>query len=134
LTDSRQRTAQQARKSALMVAGVFLLLAAWNIWRNRPVVYFTLGALGVVIGLVALVWPRGALAFDRGWMLLAGALGYVNSRILLSLMFYGVMAPYGWLMRLFGRNTMNRRGRGAETYWIARKRTRQMPAQFERLF
>ena len=86
------------------------------------------------IGLVGLVWPRGALAFDRGWMLLAGALGYVNSRILLSLMFYGVMAPYGWLMRLFGRNTMNRRGRGAETYWIPRKRTRQMPAQFERLF
>jgi hypothetical protein len=37
-------------------------------------------------------------------------------------------------MRLFGRNTMNRRGPGAETYWIPRKRTRQAPAQFERQF
>jgi Saxitoxin biosynthesis operon protein SxtJ len=134
LTDRKHRTADQARKSVLMVAGVFLLLAAWNVWRDRPAVYFTLVALAVVLGLVGLLWPRGALAFDRTWMLLAGVLGYINSRILLSVMFYGVMAPYGWLMRLFGRNTMNRRGRGAETYWIPRKRTRQMPAQFERQF
>lgn len=134
MTDTRQRTAQQARKSALMVAGVFLLLAAWNVWKARPTVYFTLGALAVILGLVGLLWPRGALAFDRSWMFLAGVLGYINSRILLSVMFYGVIAPYGWVMRLFGRNTMNRRGPGGETYWIPRKKTRQMPAQFERQF
>jgi hypothetical protein len=134
LTDAKQRTAQQARKSALIVAGVFLLLAAWNFWRQRPAVYFTLGALAVVLALIGLVWPRGALAFDRSWMVLAGVLGYINSRILLSVMFYGVMTPYGGVMRLFGRNTMNRRGPGAESYWIPRKRTRQTPPQFERQF
>jgi len=134
LTDPGQRTAQQARKSALVVAGVFLLLAAWNFWKDRPAVCFTLGALAVILALTGLLWPRGALAFDRAWMLLAGVLGYINSRILLSLMFYGVMTPYGWVLRLFRRNTMNRRGPGAETYWIPRKRTRQPPAQFERQF
>jgi hypothetical protein len=117
-----------------MVAGVFLVLAAWNVWKDRPAAYFTLGALGVVLGLAGLLWPRGALACDRAWMLLAGVLGYINSRILLSVMFYGVLAPYGWIMRLFGRNTMKRRGPGAETYWIPRKQTRQMPVQFERQF
>jgi hypothetical protein len=113
---------------------VFLLLAAWNFWKQRPAVYFTLGTLAALLGLVGLLWPRGALAFDRWWMFLAGVLGYINSRILLSIMFYGVIMPYGWVMRLFGRNTMNRRGPRAETYWIPRKRTRQTPAQFERQF
>ena len=134
MIDSNHRTVEQARKSALIVAGVFVLLAGWNVWKERPAVYFTLGALAAVLGLVGLLWPRGALAFDRSWMLLAGVLGYVNSRILLSVMFFGVITPYGWVMRLFGRNTMNRRGKGAATYWIPRKRTRQLPAGFERQF
>jgi hypothetical protein len=67
-------------------------------------------------------------------MLIAGVLGYINSRILLSIMFYGILTPYGLVMRLFGRNTMNRRGPNGETYWIPRRRTRQMPAGFERQF
>jgi hypothetical protein len=129
-----QRTADQARKSALMVAGVLLLIALWNIYKDRPVVYFTLGGIAAILALIGLLWPRGAILFDRSWMFVAGVLGYINSRILLSIMFYGVIAPYGFVMRLFGRNTMNRRGPNSDTYWIPRKRTRQMAAGFERQF
>lgn len=134
LTEKLQRTASEARKSTLVVAGVLFLFAAWNVWKERPAVYLTLAAVGAVLAVVALLWPRGAQAFDHAWMRLAAVLGYINSRILLSVMFYGVMAPYGWVMRLFGRNPLNRRGPAAETYWIPRKRTRQMPAGFERQF
>ena len=134
MTDNMQRTAAEARKATLVVAGVLILFAAWNVWKDRPTVYLTLAGLGVMLALVGLLWPRGAQAFDRAWMLLAGVLGYVNSRILLSVMFYGVITPYGWVMRLFGRNVLNRRGPAAETYWVPRKRTRQMPAGFERQF
>jgi hypothetical protein len=134
LTDGTHRTTEQARKSALTVAAVLLLFAAWNVYRGRPVVYFTLGGIAVTLALVGWLWPGGARIFDRSWMFVAGVLGYINSRILLSIMFYGVMAPYGIVMRLFGRNTLNRRGPNAGTYWIPRKKTRQLPAGFERQF
>ena len=134
MTDKMQRTAAEARKATLVVAGVLFLLAAWNVWKDRPTIYFTLAGVGVTLALVGLFWPRGAQAFDRAWMLFAGVLGYINSRILLSVMFYGVMTPYGWVMRLFGRNALNRRGPAAETYWVPRKRTRQLPTGFERQF
>lgn len=129
-----QRTADQARKSALAVAGVLLLIALWNVYKDRPVVYFTLGGTAVTLALIGFFWPRGAILFDRSWMFAAGVLGYINSRILLSIMFYVIITPYGLIMRLFGRNTMNRRGADSETYWIPRKRTRQMAAGFERQF
>ena len=134
MTDQTHRTTEQARKSALTVAGVLLLLAAWNVYKDRPNVYFTLGGVALALGLIGLLWPGGARIFDRSWMFVAGVFGYINSRILLSIMFYGVMAPYGVFMRLFGRNTMNRRGPNAETYWIPRKKTRQLAAGFERQF
>lgn len=134
MTDRTERTTEQARKSALVVAGVLLLIAAWNVFKDRPTIYFALGGIAVTLALVGLLWPAGARMFDRSWMFIAGVLGYINSRILLSIMFYGVMAPYGLIMRLFGRNTMNRRGPNQETYWIPRQKTRQMPAGFERQF
>ena len=67
-------------------------------------------------------------------MAFAGVLGYINSRILLSLMFYLVIAPYSYAMRLFGRDILNRRGPQQGSYWSPRKKTRQPREQFERLF
>jgi hypothetical protein len=61
-------------------------------------------------------------------------LGYVNSRVLLTLMYYGVFTPYRLFSRLFGRDPLRRRGPAQESYWVERKRTRQEREQFERLF
>lgn len=117
-----------------MVGTILLLIAGWNVWRDRPAVYFTLGAIGTALVLVGLLWPAASRAFHRGWMRFAHALGYVNSRILLSVMFFLVMTPYGLLSKLFRRNPLNRRGPGGDSYWIPRRQTRQRPEGFERLF
>ena len=125
---------RQAKQSALMVGAMLLLIAAWNVWKDRPWVYGLAGACGLLLILIGLVSPGASRIFHHGWMRFAGALGYVNSRILLSLMFYLVFTPYGLVMRLFGRDTMNRRGAGKRSYWIPRVKTRQERQQYERLF
>ncbi len=125
---------RQAKQSALMVGAVFLLIAAWNVWKDRPLVYGLAGACGLLLILTGLLSPAGSRIFHQGWMRFAGVLGYVNSRILLSLMFYLVFTPYGLVMRLFGRDTMNRRGAGKQSYWIPRAKTRQTRPRYERLF
>jgi hypothetical protein len=67
-------------------------------------------------------------------MKFAHALGWVNSRVLLTILFYLVFAPYGFLSRLFGRDPLRRRNKSGDTYWTTRKTTRQTTEQFERLF
>ena len=123
-----------ARKSALSVGAVFLLIALWNAWRGRPAIWMPAGTLGIFLLLTGQFWKAGALHFHRGWMRFAVALGYVNSRILLSLMFYLIITPFGVVSRLVGRNPMGRRGSKQPSYWIPRSRPRQPQAQFERLF
>ena len=125
---------RQARKTALLVGTVLLLIAAWNYHRGRIGVVEVFGAVGVVLFVVGLFVPPAARAFHAGWMKFAYALGWVNSRVLLTLLFYGVFAPYGFLSRLFGRDPLRRRERNGETYWTTRKATRQTREQFERLF
>jgi hypothetical protein len=125
---------REARKSALVVAAVFFAIAGWNLYKQRTQIAYPAGAIGAVLAFLGLAVPAGARAFHAGWMKLAHALGWVNSRILLGGMFYLVMTPVGWIVRLTGGDPLNRRKAPQETYWIPRKVSRPAPEQFERLF
>ena len=124
----------QARKTALIVAGVLLLIAAWQYYRGRMTATAVLGGIGVALMLTGLLLPPVARRFHTLWMRFAVLLGWVNSRILLGLMFYGVFTPYRLVGRLVGRDPLTRRGARRDTYWLPRKVTRQTPEQFERTF
>lgn len=127
-------TDAQARKSALVVACVLLLIAAWNFYRGRTTVVVIFASTGAALVVAGLFVPVAARAFHKAWMRLAVALGHVNSRVLLTLMYYLVFTPYGLVSRLVGRDPLRRRGAGGESHWVERKRTRQGREQFERLF
>ena len=127
-------TDAQARKSALLVAAVLLAVAAWNLYRGRTTVVLIFGAPGAALVVAGLLVPPAARAFHTAWMRLAVLLGHVNSRVLLTLVYYLVVTPYGVVTRLVGRDPLRRRGAKGESYWVERKTTRQPREQFERLF
>lgn len=125
---------KQARNTALIVSGVLLLIAAWNYYRGRMTAVAVLGSVGLVLIVMGLFLPAVARRFHVAWMKLAGILGYVNSRILLFLLYYLMITPYGVVSRLVGRDPLNRRGAAKTTYWLPRKTSRQRREQFERSF
>jgi hypothetical protein len=55
-----------------------------------------------------------------GWMALAYPIGWVVSHVLLAATYFLVFTPIGWMMRIFGRDPLERTiDRSARTYWIA---------------
>lgn len=127
-------TDAQARKTALVVACVLLAVSAWNYYRGRMTVVAVAGGIGLALVLTGLLLPALARRFHVFWMRVASSLGWVNSRVLLSLMYYGVFTPYRLVSRLAGRDPLARRGAKQESYWTPRKATRQSKEGFERLF
>jgi hypothetical protein len=127
-------TNAQARKTALVVAAVLFLVAVWNLYRGRMTVVAVLSSIVLVLVLIAYFVPVAARGFHRFWMGIALVLGYINSRILLSLTYYGLFTPYRLVSRIIGRDPLRRRGANESTYWIKREYTRQTREQFERLF
>nr|MDJ0832323.1 SxtJ family membrane protein [Gammaproteobacteria bacterium] len=57
----------------------------------------------------ALIYPRILNPVYRGWMKIGHALGWINSRIILGLVFYVMVLPMGLIMRLFGKDPMTRK-------------------------
>lgn len=134
MVKSSQVSNKQARNTALIVSGVLLSIAAWNYYRGRMNVVAVLAFAGFSLMLIGIFLPPVARRFHLAWMALASVLGYVNSRILLFLLFYLLFTPYSLISKLFGRDPLNRRSRAKETYWIPRKTSRQRREQFERSF
>lgn len=127
-------TNAQARKSAFIVAFVLLLIGLWSFYRGRTTVPLIVSSIGGLLILMALLLPALTRRFHVAWMGVAGVLGWINSRILLSLVFYILFVPYNLVSRLIRRDPLNRRKPSGESYWIPRETTRQTKGQFERLF
>ena len=54
------------------------------------------------MGMLAATSARGSQFFYRHWMRVAAILGMINSRILLALVYYGLITPMGLMRRLIG--------------------------------
>ena len=70
-----------------------------------------------------------------GWMTFAFALGWVNTRIILGLVFYLAFTPIAIFLRLSRKDILGLRlNRNATTYWIKRKTTTFDKKRYEQLF
>ncbi len=134
LIEKANITKNQARMTALVVAAVLFVIAFWNFYRSHETVALTFMVLGGLLALTGILFPKPAKLFHIYWMKFAMLLGYINSRILLTLLFYLVFVPYNLISRMMGRDPLQRRGKNTESNWTERKATRQTKEGFERLF
>ena len=99
---------QQLRSFGLLVGGIFGLIGLWPlVWRQDAPRAWAL-ALAVALIVPALVAPRLLGPAYRLWMKLAEVLAWINTRILLGVVFYGVVTPIGLVMRMLKRDPMRR--------------------------
>ncbi|MBI2186951.1 MAG: hypothetical protein HYU37_07475 [Acidobacteria bacterium] len=92
----------------------------------------TLAALGTVLVVLGRLAPSALRVPSRWWWRFAHALGWINTRVLLTLFFAFVLAPVGLIMRLFGHNPL--RPAQPQTSWVPYSTRRRDPKHYERMF
>jgi len=134
-TRARNRR-RELRKFGLTVGGVFLAIALYLAWRHRiRVPFYVFVSLGSVLTLAGLLAPALLSPIEKVWMGLAGVLGWVNARVLLSAVFFLVMTPMSLIMRLVGRDALKRRfEKGRASYWEERPEEPFDPERYRRQF
>lgn len=91
-------------------------------------------AIGLASGLVAYSRPRLLRNIYLGWMVAVFPIGWLIGHLLLAVVYFGVLTPVGWLLRLAGHDPLQRRpDPSATTYWQPRTRERK-PADYFRQF
>ena len=113
-------TRQQLRSFGLLVGGIFGLIGLLPVvWRHQSPRTWAV-TLAVLLIAPALVAPGILGPAYRLWMKLAEVLAWINTRILLGVVFYLVVTPIGLIMRLLGRDPMRRQLEANGEYRILR--------------
>jgi len=70
---------------------------------------------------VALLIPIALTPFYRGWMRFGLIAGYINTRIIMFVLYYALFVPTGLVMKLFGRDALARTtgGKNTDSYRVA---------------
>ncbi len=71
-----------------------------------------------LIALIALIYPPGAKPFYWIWMAMGVGIGFITSRILLTLFFFGVITPIALLFKVLKRDALQlKKPHDIQTYW-----------------
>ena len=91
------------------------------------VIHLRSGRVGLPLGLVAVAavltaiyyaLPRLRRALLRGWVIVTYPLGWLGSHVALGVFYFALLTPVALLMRLFGRDALERRlERDRPSYW-----------------
>ena len=113
---------KQLRNFGLIVGGIFGLIALWPLVIRSAEPRWWAAAVASALLLPALVYPKLLNWPHQGWMTLGHILGWINTRIILGLIFYLVVTPIGVVRRWLGKDSMGRRFRpDLQTYRVPRK-------------
>jgi hypothetical protein len=104
------------------VIAVVFFLAKWFKTHQQPdpAFFLKLGVIGAAVGVVCWLVPAIARPLYYAWYALAACIGIVMANLLFALLFYGLFAPLGLIMRLIGRDPLNLhwQKRTVTTHWI----------------
>ncbi|HKX12508.1 MAG TPA: SxtJ family membrane protein [bacterium] len=111
----------------LLVFGLALPWLAGRAWPRWPFI------LGLPLLLLGLAWPAWLRPLHFGWMKLAAVLAWVNTRIILAILFFLIFTPLAFFRRLLGKDPLGLKpGENESTYW--RQAATDSKPRFDRPF
>ncbi len=125
----------EAVKKTGLTLGVVLILIALLLWYlgKTSFIYFSItGGLFIILAFISIPILR---PFHKLWMMLALLMGFVMSRVILTILYYIVLTPIGLLAKIVGKKFMPLGfDKKASTYWEKRENPVKQQIDYDRQF
>ncbi len=120
----KEKSKMQATAKNLRVFGIGGAIILSGIWALRLFVFhhgssWVLLAIALYLLIAGLFLHPLLKPIYKGWTWIAHKIGWFNTRLLLGLIFYLVLAPTGLMMRIFGKDPLPKRVKAKDgSYWL----------------
>ncbi|MCX5701514.1 MAG: SxtJ family membrane protein [Candidatus Omnitrophica bacterium] len=122
------------RKFGITMGIFFLIITFIILLKNKEGIIpaSILSIIFIILAVFAWTLLRPLYIF---WMRLAFILAWINTRLILSILFYLVFTPIGIGMRLFGGDLLDKKiEKNKESYWVKKEKTAFKQSDYERQF
>jgi len=116
-------TRRVLRQFAALWLACFLALGAIQyLVTHRPMAGLTLAAIAVIVGLPGLFWPSLLRGIYVASTVLVFPLGWLVSLLLLLVVYYLILSPVAVLMRICGRDFLQRKpAPRRDSFWVPKR-------------
>ena len=123
------------KKFGLLIGAILFLGSLYLLWKQQHNYAVAGFILGVVFAALAFVGPVVLKPLQRAWMAMAVVMGFVMSRIIVAVIFYGMVTPIGLAGRLAGKKFLElKTDKATASYWIGRDQAKTEKSAYERQF
>ena len=96
---------KQLREFGIVMGVFFGILGGLLFWRHRP--YAWAASLSGIFFATGFLFPQVLLPLQKVWMTVAVLIGFVMSRVILTVLFFGVLSPLALISRLLGKKYLD---------------------------
>ena len=122
------------RNIEITVGIILLIISGFLYWKEKELFQIFL-AIGIILFLTAIVLPSVLRPVYWIWMIFAIILGWIMTRVILSLLFFIILTPIGLTLRFFGKQFLELRwDKSKESYWNVRTNEQQQNKNCEKQF
>ena len=106
------------RSFGLVFFIVFLIVALWPLKSGEDLRLWSL-ALSIIFLILGIFNSKLLTPLNKLWMKFGMFLGLIVSPIVMGIVFFSVVTPIGFFMRIMGKDLLRLKGK-KNTYWIDR--------------
>jgi len=117
------------RSFGLVFFAVFLIISTWPLLDNQDIRIWSL-IVSLIFLILGILNSNLLRPFNKIWFKFGMFLGGIVSPIVMSLVFFLVVTPTGFIMRLFNKDLLKLKKNKNNTYWLAKNYKSNMKDQF----
>ncbi|MBF0312032.1 MAG: hypothetical protein HQK52_01380 [Oligoflexia bacterium] len=124
---------KEIRNFGYLFAFVFLLLLTANFYSTKTIsaITYTFGSICLGFFALSTIYPKLLRPAYRLWMTFGKALSWFNIRLILAILFYGIISPISLFFRLTRRDVLNLKlDKKANSYLTPMTISRRYKGQF----
>ena len=122
------------RKFGITIGVILLIIAGFLFWKEKES-FQILFTFGVTLCILGIAIPFILKPIYWVWMIFATILGWIMTRVILSLLFYTIFTPIGLILRFFGKQFLELRwDKSKESYWNYRTNEHLQKENYEKQF
>ena len=111
----------------LSITAVFLFVRG----KDLIIYFFSIGSILIILGVIA---PLLLKPIHKMWMIFAVIIGWIMTRIILSVLFFSIITIIGIFTRLIGKDFLNLKSNNKESYWNIRNKEYELNQDYEKQY
>ncbi len=111
---------KELKKFGITIGVALLIISAILFIYEKPSAPYFIG-VGFVFQIVAQIFPTLFLPLQKIWMAFSVVMGFIMTRVILSVLFYLVITPISFISKIFGKDFLNLKiEKDKKSYWNLR--------------